>query len=140
MGLLGGLFGSSSASASTTDQKVGVESGGNAFGAGSNYSNITISSDEVAQMAIASSTQALIETTDFLGDALTDFFNITDGRDARASENDKANNQLTKELLLQESQTADDRLLSVLKWITVGGVAIVAVRSGIFKEIGGIFK
>ena len=133
-------FNKASASTSTYDQRVGADNGSASFGPGSNYGDITISSDDTAQMAIESSTNALTETYDFLVPTLTNFFNLTDKRFERADVNAAESRKMTQELLLQESESADDRLLSVIKWGAGAAVVVVALRSGIFKELKGVFK
>lgn len=133
-------FNKANASTSTSDQRVGADNGAASFGAGSNYGDITLSSDDTAQMAIESSVNALTETYDFLGPTLTNFFNLTDKRLERADENSSTTQQFASELLLQQGQTADDRLIKVLLWGGGAIVVVVALQSGIVKDIVGGFK
>ena len=129
----------SSQSSNVYDERVGADGGSTAFRAeGTN--TITVGSDDTAQLAIESTTEALTASTDFIGSALTNFFTLTDQSLKRADENVSAQQASTASLLQNAQVTNDDRLITVIKYIAFGGVAVVALRSGVLKEITGAFK
>lgn len=152
---------SSSSSSQTTelqDKRIGADNGANALGvvlARSHNNTLNIGSDDVAKHSIDAIKQitkdTLTATTDFISKAFTDFLNVTDRRFEAADNNIAAQNQLTETLLTnqqnqaaalisQESQSADDRLLKLLKMAMIAGVGVVALQSGALKEIKGAFK
>lgn len=136
---------SSNATSKVYDGRAGADNGSTAFTGGTggiriDGGNLTLGSDDTAQMAIESSTNALTATIDFLGPTLSEFFNVTDKRFERADANAAASRQMTQDLLLQESESADDRLLSVIKWGAGAAVVVVAIQSGVFKDLKGAFK
>tara|TARA_B100001989_G_C24523661_1_gene457336 strand:+ start:241 stop:657 length:417 start_codon:yes stop_codon:yes gene_type:complete len=137
-----GLFSSSSKSSNTTnitDQRIGADAGENsyAFRADGSGNVVTVGSDDVAQFAIESSTKTLEQSTEFIGKALTDFFNVTDRSQEMAYNNIAANQQLTSELLQKNQESSDDRLIGVYQWAVIGILGFVLIQSGSLK---GTFK
>lgn len=77
----------SSQSSDVTDNRIGADNGSLALRTNSSGSqNIVIGSDDVAQFAIESSTNALTTTTDLIGSAFSDFLSLTDRRLERAEQ------------------------------------------------------
>lgn len=141
MGLFSFLSPSSSSSQTTTvrDYRVGAENGSTAVHS-VNAENVTFGSDATAQMAIESSTNALTASTDFIGGALSSFFNLTDKRLDRADSNIAAQNQMTAELLQKEQESSDDRLIKIFTYAIVAGLGYTALKTGVFKDLKGVFK
>lgn len=135
-------FNSSSSSSQATevrDERVGADNGATAFRA-TGTNTITVGSDDVAQLAIESSTNALTETTDFLATAFTQFLNTTDKSLERADSNLQAQQATTAQLLAKEQESSDDRLIKIFQLATFAAVGVVALRSGIFKDIAKAVK
>ena len=135
-------FNSSSSSEQKTevrDERVGADNAATAFRAeGTN--SITVGSDDTAQMAIESSQNALTTSADLIGTAFSNFLNLTDKRLERADQNIAAQNQQTATLLEKEQESADDRLLKLVQIAAFAGVGVVAIQSGIFKDIAKAVK
>lgn len=129
-------------STQVTDQRAGVEGSGTAISRPSASGNGTliIGSDEIAGKAIAASTDALALSANFLGDAFTSFLNLTDKRLERADQNNAAVQEFAGEIISKEQETSDDRLMKIVTFALIGGVAIVAIRSGVIKDIVGAIK
>lgn len=141
MGFLSFLSPSSSSSQSTTvhDERVGAEGGAIAVRQVS-ADNVIFGSDDTAQLAIQSSTNALTASTDFIGAALTSFFNLTDKRLQSADSNIAAQNKMTADLLEKEQESSDDRLVKIFTYAIVAGLGYTALKSGVLKDLKGIFK
>jgi len=135
-------FNSSSSSKQSTkvyDERVGSDNGSTSFRAdGTN--TISVGSDDTAQMAIESSTNALTVGTEFINSALTNFLNMTDTQLERADKNVASNQALNAELLMEQEESADDRLMNLLKYGLLAGVGITALKTGLVKDIVGAFK
>jgi len=135
-------FNSSSSSSKATevrDERVGADNGATAFRAeGTN--SITVGSDDTAQLAIESTTNALTTTTDLIGSAFSNFLNLTDKRLERADLNIASQNETTARLLENEQQTSDDRLIKVIQFAGLAAVGVVFIQSGALKDITGAFK
>lgn len=130
---------SSSQETEVRDERIGADNGATAFRAeGTN--TITVGSDDTAQLAIESSTNALTASTDFIGAALTNFFNLADKSLERADNNITAQQATTASLLAKEQESSDDRLIGLVKMAALAGVAIVALQSGAVKDIAKGFK
>lgn len=127
---------SSSQSTEVRDERVGADNGATAFRA-SGTNTITVGSDDTAQLAIESTTNALTASTDFIGSALTNFFQLTDQSLQRADNNLRTQNQTAAELLREEQESSDDRLIKVFAIVAGAGVVVVALQSGALK---GVFK
>lgn len=130
---------SSSQRSEVRDERVGADNGATAFRA-SGTNTITVGSDDTAQLAIESSTNALTETTDLIDGVLTEFFNSSDKRLEAADRNISENQKLTAELLKNEQETSDDRLIQIFYILAAAGVGIVALQSGFLKDLRGVFK
>ena len=144
MGLFGSLFSSkssSSSSSSVRDERVGADNNSNAVRSIGNADTITFGSDEVAGQAIdairESTSNALTSTADVLQNVFDGFLTATDRSLERSNENLKANQTLSADLLRQEQESSDDRLIKVIGFALLSGVSIVAIRSGFLK---GVFK
>jgi hypothetical protein len=135
-------FNSSSSSSKATevrDERVGADNGATAFRAeGTN--EITVGSDDTAQLAIESSTNALTATTDLIGSAFSEFLNLTDKRLERADQNIASQNAQTAELISKEQESSDDRLIKVIQIGVVAAVGVVLLQSGAIKDVTGAFK
>lgn len=139
---LGSLFSSSSSSSQSTkvnDGRVGADNGGLAFRQLDN-NKIVVGSDETAQFAINSTLDALTASTDFIGDQLTSFFNITDRRFTAADNNIQSQNALTAELLKSEQESSDDRLIQIIKYALLAGVGYTVIKSGAVNQVIRAFK
>lgn len=141
---------SSSKSSNVYDERVGSDNGATAFRAeGTN--TISVGSDDVsqaaifasndsAQMAIESSTNALTASTDFLSNAFTEVLNLTDKRLERADMNNASLQSFASGVINKSQESSDDRLIKLFQMIAIGGVAVVALQSGILKDLKGVFK
>jgi len=142
MGIFGSLFSSKSSSSQTTsvrDERVGAENGAIAVRSVS-ADNVTFGSDDTAQMAIEASTNALTASTDFIGSALTSFFNLTDKRLDRADSNIASQNKMTADLLQKEQESSDDRLIKIIQYAMIAGLGYAVIKSGTIKNIVRSFK
>lgn len=131
-----GLFDSTSNSKNETynyDQKIGAEGGGVAQRIEASGSTVNISSDEIAQSAIASAQNNLSQTLAFLGDQLTSLYNTVDSRARSAESNVSAAQALAGEVVSRSQETSADAFIKLL-WIAGGlGVVFYALNQGYFK-------
>ena len=141
---------SSSKSTNVYDERVGADGGATAFRAeGTNSINVgsddvsqaaIFASNDSAQMAIESSTNALTASTDFLANAFTAVLNLTDKRLDRADQNNASITSFAEGVIGKSQESSDDRLIKLFQMIAVGGVAVVALKSGFLKDLKGVFK
>lgn len=130
----------SNQSSDVNDNRVGADNGAIAFRSANASNDIIFGSDETAQLAIEASTNALVASTDFIGSALTSFFNLTDKRLDRADNNIDSQNKLNAELLQKEQESSDDRLIKIIKYAMFAGLGYAAIKSGVFKDITRLVK
>lgn len=138
-GLVGGLLGGgssskSSSSSSVQDERVGAEGNATAFRSTGENAIITVGSDDTAQFAINSSTQALTATTNLIGDVFSKILNSTDTRQERAENNIAQQQRFSADLISNQSQTSDQRLINLMKYGLLAGVSIYAFKSGIITK------
>ena len=105
-----------------------------------NTNELAKGSNEVAAGAIEASNEALLVASTFLADTFTDFLNVTDQSLQRADTNIRAQQQTTADLLAKEQESADDRLIRVVKFGLIATGAIVFIQSGGLKTVLGVFK
>lgn len=130
---------SSSQSSRVNDSRTGADNGGIAVRA-AETDTLIIGSDDTAQLAIESTTNALTTSADLIQGAFSEFLNITDKRLERADQNIASQQATTAELLSKEQESADDRLIKLFQMVAIAGVAIVTVQSGLFKDIAKAVK
>ena len=140
-----GLFSSKSSSTTTTqvsDTSSGVQGGGTSVSApyATAGGTINVGSEVVASEAIQASKDALQIGTDFLETAFGEVLKLTDNRISSAEANIAATQKFAGELIQKEQESSDDRLIKIVTYAIIAGVAIVAFQSGLFKDIAGVFK
>lgn len=91
------------------------------------FGDIKIGSDDVAQFAIESSTNALTETTDFLETAYTQILNLADNSLQRADKNVQAQQAQTNTLLTSQSESSEQRSFALIKTLALAGTALGAI-------------
>lgn len=133
---------SSSKASNVHDERVGADNGSLAFR--ENTGSVIIGSDELASQAIDQVTQNTFDTltasTDFIAEAFNTFLNFTDKRIDRADANVAATTQFTGDILKAQQETSDDRLIKIVQFAMIAGVGVVALQSGVFKDIAGAFR
>ncbi|PCI54039.1 MAG: hypothetical protein COB36_11065 [Alphaproteobacteria bacterium] len=122
-----------------TDNRIGADNGGIAVHS-VDADKVTFGSDETAQFAIEASTNALTTSTEFIGDALTSFFNLTDKRLESADRNQAAQQALTGSLLAKEQESSDDRLIKIFQYGILAFLGYAAIKSGAIKNITRAIK
>lgn len=132
-----GIFDTNSNVKNTTnsyDQRVGAEGNGVAqrvdAAAGS---TVNVGSDEVSKAAIAAAGENLERSTAFLGEQLSNLYNLVDSRANSAENNVAAAQALAAEVVGKSQEGATDQLMKML-WIIGGiGIAAYALKMGVFK-------
>ncbi len=129
---------SSSSSSDVFDERVGADNGAVAFRA----SNATVNfdSEEIASLAINSNKSVLETSVDFIGKTFTEVLNQADKRAAASEAQAIKTQEFARGIVEDSSETADDRLISIVKYGGILAIAAIAIQSGAIKEITGAFK
>ena len=138
-------FNSSSSSASSSssdvfDERVGADNGALAFRAQDANVTINDTSEQVSIAAIAGAQEALALGTDFIGKTFTQVLNLSDKRAEAAEKNSTATQAFASRVVEDATESADGRLIKIATYGGIMFVAVVALQSGVIKDLRGIFK
>lgn len=126
-----------STSSTVYDERMGAESGNAIRTSGPVY----IGSDElakaVAEGAIKNSKETLTLGTDFVLSAFTRVLDLTANSLNSADKNVEASRNFAADIISKEQESSDDRLIKVISYVMIAGIAVVALQSGALK---GVFK
>lgn len=129
-----GLF-SSSKSATTTnvtnrDEKISTQGNVNRLSASRVQGGIRVGSDEVAGQAINATSQNFETAAELLQNT---FLKSLNAQQESSAQNASAAFDLAGTLVSKEQEEADDRLVKVIFVIAGTGIAIIAIRQGVFQ-------
>jgi hypothetical protein len=150
---------SQSQASKVTDQRAGVGGSGIAMGRTSVNDGGSITavygSDDVAIASIEgqrelseksietvyeSTKNALTTTTDLISQAFTGFLNVSDNQLTRANQNVTASREFAANLIADNTESSDERLIKVVQYGMGAAVLVVLIQSGALKQITGAFK
>ena len=145
---------SQSQATKVNDYRVGAENGGIAIGSQAS-ANIRIGSDDVAiaslenqralsdlaiDTAFESTNNALRTGVDFVAGALSEFLNKSDAQLQRANSNVTASRQFAADLIADNTETSDERLIKIVRYGMGAAVIAITIQSGALNQLIGAFK
>lgn len=148
---------SQSQASNVYDWRTGADNGGLAIGAKSDNNTVLIEqvSDNIAIASIdgqrevsektidtiyESTKNALTTTTDVIADAFSGFLNASDAQLQRANSNVKASRDFAADLIAENTESSDERLIKIVQYGMGAAVIVVLVQSGFLKDLRGVFK
>ena len=164
MGIFGSLFESkstSTVSTKITDQRFGASEGASANRVDvirSAGTTINVGSDDVAIAAIDEIAENSLQNLRVTSGIFEQFVGLADSRLKSADQNFAASQLLVRDIVSRDQdiardivtrgqyviakgqESADDRLLKIIKFSLLAGVSIFVIQSGALKTITGAFR
>lgn len=147
---------SSSSSSDVFDERIGADNGsvairelsGGSFSFRDTDEDVAIAAIEeqrdTAKTSIDAVTQttkdALTASTDFISNAFSQVLSVSEKSAERSEANLNATRDFASGIISEEQESSDERLIQIVQFLALAGVGIVAIQSGLFKDLKGVFK